>query len=141
MLMRRADRRRETLAELLAHTRELLGVDVGFVLWDGLTVPAGLPDEAFAIKIADEGVVARLIRSPTRETLALLWISKRIDLRNGTLFDLAHLRKTRSTRDFRKRLDKRLALRTLVAFLFAPGSAPLPLKSQAAERPPAGRSG
>jgi cyclopropane-fatty-acyl-phospholipid synthase len=134
----RAKHRLESLARLLEHARERLGLDLGFVLWDGSTLPTGLPHDALAIQIADEGVIARLIRSPNRETLLLLWLAKRIDLRNGTLFDLAHLRKTKSTRDFRKALDKRLALCTLLAFLFAPGGAPLPLRGQAEERPSTG---
>jgi len=132
------NRRLDTLRALLAQAREGLGINIGFVLWDGSTVPAGLSDDALAIKIADEGAVARLVRSPTRETLALLWLAKRIDLRNGTLFDLAHLRKTASTRDFGKTIDRKLALRTLLAFLFAPRGAPLPLKAQAAEQPSSG---
>ncbi len=133
-----AERRLRSLAKLLEHARERLGLDLGFVLWDGSTVPAGLPHDALAVQIADQGAVARLIRSPTRETLALLWLAKRIDLRNGTLFDLARLRKTKSTRDFKNTLDKKLALQTLWAFLFAAGGAPLPLRRQAAERPSSG---
>ncbi len=54
-----ADRRLEDLVKLLGHARERL-VDLGFVLWDGSTVPAGLPHDAFAMKIADEGAVAAL---------------------------------------------------------------------------------
>jgi cyclopropane-fatty-acyl-phospholipid synthase len=131
-------RRLENLTLLLEHARERLGLDIGFVLWDGSTVPAGLPRDALAIAIADEGAVARLVRSPRRETLALLWIAKRIDLRNGTLFDVARLRKNKSTADFKKSLDRTLALRALVSFLFAPGGAPLPLKGQTPERPSAG---
>jgi cyclopropane-fatty-acyl-phospholipid synthase len=59
-------------------------------------------------------------------------------VRNGTLFDLVHLRKTKSTRDFRKTLDKRLALRTLLAFLFAPRGAALPALRQSKWRPSSG---
>jgi cyclopropane-fatty-acyl-phospholipid synthase len=136
--MSRAESRLKNLAKLLEHSRERLGLDVGFVLWDGSTVPAALPRDALAIRIADEGVIARLIRSPKRETLALLWLAKRIDLRNGTLFDLAHLRKSKRTRDFVWTLDRGLALRTLLAFLFVPGGPPLPLQTQADERPSGG---
>ena len=93
-----ADRGLQSFARLLAQARERLGLDIGFVLWDGSTVPAGLAREAFALHIADEGVVARLIRSPKLETLTLLWLSRRIDVRNGTLFDLAHMRKNARTR-------------------------------------------
>jgi cyclopropane-fatty-acyl-phospholipid synthase len=123
---------------LLEQARERLGLDLGFVLWEGSTVPAGLPCDALALHIADEGAVARLIRSPKLETLLLLWLVRRIDVRNGTLFDLVHLRKTKSTRDFRKTLDKRLALRTLLAFLFAPRGAALPALRQSKWRPSSG---
>jgi cyclopropane-fatty-acyl-phospholipid synthase len=123
---------------LLEQARERLGLDLGFVLWEGSTVPAGLPRDALALHIADEGAVARLIRSPKLETLLLLWLVRRIDVRNGTLFDLVHLRKTKSTRDFRKTLDKSLALRTLLAFLFAPRGAALPALRQSKWRPSSG---
>jgi cyclopropane-fatty-acyl-phospholipid synthase len=127
------ERRLETLKRLFEHLRERLGLDVGFVFWDGSTVPAGLPPEAFAIQIADEGVVAALIRSPRAETLVHLWVAKRIDLRNGTLFDLAQLRKNRRTREFRKTLDKGLALRALLPFLFVSRGGRWPLERQPAD--------
>jgi cyclopropane-fatty-acyl-phospholipid synthase len=130
--------RLKNLMTLLEQARERLGLDLGFVLWEGSTVPAGLPCDALALHIADEGAVARLIRSPKLETLLLLWLVRRIDVRNGTLFDLVHLRKTKSTRDFRKTLDKRLALRTLLAFLFAPRGAALPALRQSKWRPSSG---
>jgi cyclopropane-fatty-acyl-phospholipid synthase len=124
------ERRLETLKRLFEHLRERLGLDIGFVFWDGSTVPAELAPDAFAIRLADEGVVAGLIRSPCAETLAHLWVTKRIDLRNGTLFDLAHVRKIRRTREFRKTLDKGLALRALLPFLFVSRGGPWPLDSQ-----------
>lgn len=132
------ERRLKNLMTLLEQARERLGLDLGFVLWEGSTVPAGLPRDALALHIADKGAVARLIRSPKLETLLLLWLVRRIDVRNGTLFDLVHLRKTKSTRDFRKTLDKRLALRTLLAFLFAPRGAALPALRQSKWRPSSG---
>ncbi len=128
--MNGAERRLNNFRTLLEHARERLGLDAGFVLWDGSTVPAGLAPDAFAITFADEGAIAGLIRSPKLETIAHLWIAKRIDLRNGTLFDLAHLRKTKRTREFRKTLDKRLALRTLLPFLFVSRGGPWPLDAQ-----------
>src|ERR671927_80399 len=105
-----AQQRLANFRRLLEHMREQLGLELGFVLWDGSTVPAVLARDAFAIRIADEGAVAGLIRRPKLETLAHLWVAKRIDLINGTLFDLAHVRKTKRTREFRKTLDKKLLL-------------------------------
>ena len=59
--MTAAVRRLQSLASLLAHVRERLGVDIGFVLWDGSTVPADLKNNAMAFAIADEGAVAALM--------------------------------------------------------------------------------
>ena len=36
----------------------------------------------------DEGVVAALVRRPSMHTFLSLWVTSRIDLRNGTVFDL-----------------------------------------------------
>ena len=52
------EKRAAAVKKLLTHARERLGLDVGFVLWDGSTAPAKLPGELFVIVIADEGVIA-----------------------------------------------------------------------------------
>jgi cyclopropane-fatty-acyl-phospholipid synthase len=121
-------RRLENFRQLLAHIREQLGLDVGFVLWDGSTVPADFPRNAFAIKFADEGVIASLIRRPKLDTLLNLWVAERIDLVNGTLFDLVGVRKTKHMREFRSSLRKDLALRSLLPFLFVSRGGPWPLE-------------
>jgi cyclopropane-fatty-acyl-phospholipid synthase len=113
-----AQRRLFRFRQVLDHARERLGLDLGFVLWDGSTVPAGLAPQSLAIRIADEGAVAALIRRPTLETLAQLWVTRRIDQVNGTLFDLANVPRTRRTRDFFRSLDKGMVLRALLPFLF-----------------------
>ena len=85
---------------LLAHLRELLSLDFGFVLWDGSTVPADLPPNALAIVLADEGVVAAMLRRPNADTLLNLWVTARIDIRNGAIFDfLARSAQTAHERD------------------------------------------
>jgi cyclopropane-fatty-acyl-phospholipid synthase len=134
----KAARRLDNVKRLLAHVRERLGLDLGFIMWDGSTVPADLPPDAFAVVLADEGVIATLLRRPNLETLGLLWIARRIDLKNGDLFDLAHVKRTRRTREFLRTLDRKLLLRTLAPFLFVSRGAPLPLKGQAEERPSSG---
>src|SRR5260221_189924 len=55
----------EGFRALLAHVREAYGLDLGFVLWDGSTVPADLPANAIAVAFADESVVAAMVRSAT----------------------------------------------------------------------------
>jgi cyclopropane-fatty-acyl-phospholipid synthase len=116
------------IKEFLAHVRERLGLDIGFVLWDGSTVPFDLAADAVAISLADEGVIGALLRRPKGETLANLWVTGRVDIRNGSLFDLSRIRPKVPTAQFRKNVDKRLLFRTLLKFLFVPRGGPWPLE-------------
>lgn len=120
---------------LLAHARERLGLDLGFVLWDGSSVPADWPANGLAIAIADEGVVGAFVRHPNLDTLANVWVSGRLDIRNGTIFDIAAIRPKVRTREFRKNLDKWLAISTLAKFLLVPRGGPWPLEGVADDRP------
>jgi cyclopropane-fatty-acyl-phospholipid synthase len=125
----KAARRLQSFKRLLAHIRELLSLDVGFVLWDDSTVPADLPSNALSIVFADEGVVAAMLRRPNADTILNLWVTARIDIRNGVIFDfLTHQPKLRS-REIRRRLDKRLLLTTARRFLFVPRGGPWPLEN------------
>jgi cyclopropane-fatty-acyl-phospholipid synthase len=130
-----AQNRVVALKEFLAHLRERLGLDIGFVLWDGSTVPADLAPSAVAISIADEGVIGALLRRPNGETLGNLWVTGRVDIRNGSLFDVGRLRPKVRTREFRKTVDKTMLLRTLLKFLFVPRGGPWPLEATPNERP------
>jgi len=123
-----AAERLKIFRQLLTHARERLSLDIGFVLWDGTTVPDTLAPDAFAILLADEGAVAALIRRPKIETLANLWVAGRIDLRNGSLFDLVARRPTIRTRELRKVIDKSLLIRVLAKFLLLPRGGPWPLE-------------
>ena len=123
-----AAKRLETLKHFLAHMRERLELDLGFVLWDGSTVPADLPPEALAIVIADAGAVAAMVRRPKIDTLANLWVAARIDIRNGSIFDLVARRPKIRTKLFLKALDKGLVLRTALQFLLLPRGGPWPLE-------------
>jgi cyclopropane-fatty-acyl-phospholipid synthase len=122
-------RRLERFKQLVVHAQEKLGLQVGVVLWDGSTVPSGLPPDALAIAIADEGAVAALLRRPTIDTIANLWVSARLDIRNGSIFDLAEKRPAIRSRALRRSLDKRLLLRGLIGFLTVPRGGPFPLES------------
>jgi cyclopropane-fatty-acyl-phospholipid synthase len=130
-----SERRLESMRRALSHAHQILGLQFGFVLWGGVKVPADLGPGAFAVKIADEGVVAALARRPNLETLSNLWVSGRIDLVNGTLFDLIRLRPKVRTRDIRKVLDKSLLLKNYLRFLFVGRGGPWPLEHQPHERP------
>jgi cyclopropane-fatty-acyl-phospholipid synthase len=124
-----AERRLHAMRDLLAHMRERLGLETGFVLWDGSTVPAELSPGAFAIVIADEGAIAALIRRPKLDTLLNLLVSARIALRNGTYFDLLAQRPRVRLKQALKTLDRTLALKTAGRFLFVPRGGPWPLEA------------
>jgi cyclopropane-fatty-acyl-phospholipid synthase len=130
-----AAKRLTSLKKLLAHARERLGLDVGFVLWDGSTVPENLSPDAFAVSIADEGAVAAVMRRPNADALANLWVSGRLDLRNGTLFDLVKQRPRVRTKQFIASMDKWLVLDTLRRFAFVPRGGPWPLENIKTDRP------
>jgi cyclopropane-fatty-acyl-phospholipid synthase len=126
--MTSTERRLNSVRSLLTHLRERLGLSLGFVLWDGSTVPDGLACDAFAIAIADEGAIAALIRRPKLDTALNLVVSGRFDLRNGTIFDLMAQRPRVRIKDFLKTLDKRLLLKAAAQFLLVPRGGPWPLE-------------
>ncbi len=133
--MSAAAARVEGFRTLLTHAREAYGFDVGFVLWDGSTVPADLAPDGLAIVIADEGAVAAMVRHPTFDTIADLWVTGRLDLRGGTVLDLLSVRPRVRTREFRRRLDKWLAFRSLSRFLLLPRGEPWPLEAIRRRKP------
>ena len=130
-----AQTRLTSLKTLLAHVRDATKLEVGFVLWDGSTVPAGLAPNALAISLADEGAIGALVRKPKLDTILNLWVTKRIDIRNGTSFDIAGLGDRVRGRDLRAAVDKRLAFSTLLKFLFVPRGGPWPLENIQEDRP------
>jgi len=125
----KAARRLEQFRRLLTHVHERILPDLGFVLWDGSTVPADLGSGALALVIADEGAVAAMMRRPNIDTFLNLWVTSRFDLRNGTFFDLASRRPKARSRTLMKTFEKRLALTTLARFLFVPAGGPWPLEA------------
>ena len=120
--------RLDGLKRLLTHVHERLALGVGFILWDGSTVPALLGSSELSIAIADEGAIAALIRRPKLDTLLNLWVTARIDIRNGTGFDLVARQPTVRVKGIWKTLDKRLVLTTLARFLFVSRGGPWPLE-------------
>ncbi len=134
--MTAAETRLRSIRDLLTHVRERLGIEPGFVLWDGSTVPADPWPGALTIAIADEGAVAALIRRPKIDTLLNLLVSARIELRNGSMSDLLAQRPRVRTKNALKTLDKTLALRTAARFLFVPRGGPWPLEAVRGDRAP-----
>ena len=124
-----ASSRLTTLKLMLNHVYEGMQLQFGFRLWDGTRVPAAYPPTALACYIADEGAVAALIRKPNLVTLCNLWAAKRLDIDNGTFFDVAEARPKVRSREFRKKMNKMLALKTAAQFAFVSRGEPWPLES------------
>ena len=129
-----AIKRLDTLKRFLSHVGERLSFDVAFNLWDGSTVPIRASPSEPAIAIADEGVIAALVRRPKLNTLINLWVTARLDIRNGSIFDLVARRPKVRTKATLKALDKRLALATAARFLFISRGGPWPLENIHGER-------
>jgi cyclopropane-fatty-acyl-phospholipid synthase len=121
--------RLESVRRLLTHLTADMIPGVGVQLWDKSTVPAVLPPDAPVITFADEGVIAAIIRRPNIHTLLNLYVTERIDIRNGTLFDLIARRPKLRSRELLRRLNKRLVLATAAKFLTVPRGGPWPLEA------------
>ena len=126
---RSAARRLESFKRLLAHVREVASLDVRFRAVGRLHRPCRPSSNALAIAFADEGVVAAMLRRPNADTFLNLWVTARIDIRNGDIFDFLARQPKLRTKEIRRRLDKRLALTTALRFLFVPRGGPWPLEA------------
>ncbi|SCY20005.1 class I SAM-dependent methyltransferase [Microvirga guangxiensis] len=112
--------------DLLEDAHKALDLQFGFELWDGSTVPADLPSYAMRLAIRHENVVASLVRRPTLDTALNAYVSGLLELKNGTIFDLAAQRPQKAGRRLRG-LSKVKALKTAYHFLRAPADMPRPL--------------
>ena len=113
-------RRLDNFRKILGDARASLGLEFGFQLWDGSTVPAGWPADGMRVVIADEGVIASLVRRPTRDTVIGLHVSGRLIFENGTLFDIARKRPDGKVGHLLRKLGVFRLLRTGVQFWRAP---------------------
>jgi cyclopropane-fatty-acyl-phospholipid synthase len=140
MVNGKAGRRLAVFKKMLAHVHERLRLEFGFQVWDGSFVPEDYPRGGLLLAIADEGVVAAAMRRPNLHTLLNLIASGRLEIRNGTIFDLANRRPKVRTKELLrgKMLDKRLALTTALHFLFVPRGGPWPLEEIPQDRPSSG---
>ncbi|HEY8268395.1 MAG TPA: cyclopropane-fatty-acyl-phospholipid synthase family protein [Xanthobacteraceae bacterium] len=136
--MTAAQKRLDSLKRLLADLHERLKLDFGFALWDDSRVPANYPKDALAISIADEGAIAGIVRKPNFDTLLNLWISARVDIKNGTVFDMVERRPKVRTREIPKKVSWWLALDVARRFLFVPRGGPWPLEAIPDHKPATG---
>ncbi len=117
------DTRTDGLRRLTAHLATLLQADLSLQLWTGEIVPLGpQPRGDLTIAIRTPAALTRLVRKPKFVTLIELLASGEIELEGGTLLDFAARRGAMNTKGLWKRLDKGLAARALLPFLFGAGA-------------------
>ena len=119
--------RLEMFRDLLSDAHRALDLQFGFELWDGSTIPAHLPSYAMRLVIRHESVIAALVRRPNLDTALNAYVAGLLDLKNGTLFDLADQRPRGKVVRQLRGLSKLKALKTAYRFLRAPSSMPRPL--------------
>jgi cyclopropane-fatty-acyl-phospholipid synthase len=119
--------RLESLRELLARAHRALDLAFGFELWDGSTVPRELPRDALRIAIGAESVVAALVRRPGLATLLNAHVAGLLDVKNGTIFDLAAARPQGKIGRRLKGVGPLAALKTAARFWRSSERMPRPL--------------
>jgi cyclopropane-fatty-acyl-phospholipid synthase len=113
--------------DLLDEAHRALDLRFGFELWDGSTVPRDLPPDAMRLVIGSEAVIASLLRRPTLDTALNAYVAGLLDLKNGTIFDLAAQRPEGKIGRRLKEISKLTALKTAFQFFRAPADMPRPL--------------
>ncbi|AWM85588.1 class I SAM-dependent methyltransferase [Microvirga sp. 17 mud 1-3] len=122
-----ATQRLETFRSLLEEAHKALGLSFGFELWDGSTVPRDLPPYAMRLVIRQENVVSTLVRRPSLDTLINAHVAGLLDLKNGTIFDLADQRPQGKIARRLRGVSKVKALTAAYRFWRAPADMPRPL--------------
>ncbi len=115
--------RTAALRRLAEHVAPLLCADFVLRLWDGSETkmgPAARNDLAIAIR--SPAMLTRLVRRPRLASLIEGFATGDVAIEGGTLLDLA-ARAEGGRRGLLKKIDKRLAARALLPFLFGSGSA------------------
>jgi cyclopropane-fatty-acyl-phospholipid synthase len=114
-------------AEILSHERvkrtissviETLAPEFAVKLWDGTRIG---PSSGPALLINDPGLLRQLILKPKLDTIIEGWISKAIDIEDGTLFDIVALRPKTKLKQQLKKLPKWQLLKDVPALLWSGG--------------------
>jgi cyclopropane-fatty-acyl-phospholipid synthase len=117
------DRRLAGLKRFAAHVAAVAPIDLSIRLWDGGLVglaPAARSD--LVLSVTTPAALTRLVRRPRLTTVVELIAEGAVDLEGGTLLDLSARLGGGSTRGIARKLDKWLAVRTLLPFAFGAGS-------------------
>ncbi len=106
------DRTKRTVRAVI----ETLAPRFGVKLWDGTRIG---PDNGPTLVINESGLLRQLILKPKLDTIVEGWISKAIDIENGTLFDIVELRPEGKLKARLKQLPKWQLLKDIPALVFS----------------------
>ena len=125
MSAEKAARQLDAARALVEELGRRLQIDASVRLWDGSLIPLGpLPQSGLAFTIGSAGVISSLLRHPTLDRLIRHYASGQLGFEGGTLIDLGEKLSDSSTRKHLRAIDKRLVLKSLWPFLFAPATPP-----------------
>jgi cyclopropane-fatty-acyl-phospholipid synthase len=106
----------ERAARIVRTIVETLKPGFAVGLWNGERIG---PSSGPLLKINDSDAIRRLVRWPRVTTLVELWVSRAVDIEDGTLFDIIALRPEGKVKAKLKTLPKLQLLRDLPALAFA----------------------
>ena len=113
----------ESIKAVLNEVAEPLDLNASIRLWNDEIVPLGNnADGRFIIDLSGPGVIGRMIRRPTLETIVRLYATGHIDFQGGDLIDFTEALRTTSTASNSKKLksiSKWMVAKRTLPFLFA----------------------
>lgn len=108
---------------------------IAIQLWDGTTIPSDA-EAQLKITVADEGVIAALLKRPSFDTLVRLYALGRVQLAGGSFFALAEQKPILKPRELVSSMGAgRLAKIGALFLTVPPGQLTLPDESSAEELP------
>ena len=111
----------DSFKDVLHEVAERLNLNVTMRLWNGELVPLGKnTDGKYVLAISGPGVIGRMLRRPTLETLVRLYATGHIAFEGGDLMEFADALQTqKSNRRRLKEISKLMLIKKTVPFLFA----------------------
>lgn len=105
------DKVSNTVHAVLTHLHETLGLEFAFELWNGTLIPESASKNDLRLAVS-KTALSQLVRRPNIKTVIDLYATGDLDPRGGTIFDFADKRPAIKGKELRRRLKKRLLLKS-----------------------------
>lgn len=114
----------QRLHPVLQHVSQTLDIPLEISLWDGSRFALSQQDtQGYSLIIADESVIASLMRRPTLENIVRLYATGRIKLEGGNLMTIGQTLREKVKKKNLKQLNKSFVIKQLWPFLLVKGKA------------------